>query len=105
MYQVGDIVLIVFPFTDGVNAKKRPALVVLDTNDGDVLVARVTSKLAYSAFDVIIKDWKNAGLLLPSCIRLHKIASLEAKLIEKKIGALSITDLQEVKEKLSTLFS
>lgn len=105
MYQVGDIVLLTFPFTDGIGAKKRPAMVVLDTNDGDILVARVTSKLSNTIYDVTLQDWKAAGLLLPSCVRLHKMATLETKLIEKKLGKLSPADLKIVKEKLESLFT
>lgn len=44
MYQFGDVVLIAFPFTDLSETKKRPALVVLDADDNDVLVARINSR-------------------------------------------------------------
>ncbi len=43
--EFGDIVLLEFPFTDGQQSKKRPALVLLDTQDGDMIVCRITSKL------------------------------------------------------------
>jgi hypothetical protein len=38
-YQVGDLVLVDFPFTVSGPGKPRPALVILDTGDADVLVA------------------------------------------------------------------
>jgi mRNA interferase MazF len=38
-YQPGDLVLVAFPFTGG-GSKVRPALVLLDTGDDDILVAR-----------------------------------------------------------------
>ena len=41
-YQPGDVVLLAFPFTDGVRQKQRPALVLLDTGDPDIVVARIT---------------------------------------------------------------
>ncbi len=40
-YQPGEIVLLLFPFTDMGGAKRRPALVLLDTGDIDIVVARV----------------------------------------------------------------
>jgi len=41
-FAAGDIVLLKFPFTDAAGSKRRPALVLLDTGDEDVMVARVT---------------------------------------------------------------
>ncbi len=77
-----------FPFSDGGKSKKRPALVLADTEDEDVIVCRITSKLYDSDFDFEIKDWQKCGLKLPSVIRLHKIATLEKSLIDQKIGKI-----------------
>jgi hypothetical protein len=45
-YRFGDILLLSFPFTGGIGSKRGPALVLLDTGDADVLVARITSQSA-----------------------------------------------------------
>jgi len=42
-YRPGEVVLLSFPFADAAGAKRRPALVILDTGDEDIVVARVTS--------------------------------------------------------------
>ncbi len=55
-YQPGEIVLLLFPFTDMGGAKRRPALVLLDTGDTDIVVARVTSQAHQSQYDVEITD-------------------------------------------------
>lgn len=34
----GDIVLLKFPYTDGHTFKRRPALIINDCNDGDIIV-------------------------------------------------------------------
>ena len=73
----GEIVLLKFPFSDRQKHKKRPALVILDTDDSDIIVCRITSKLTDTEFDFKVENWKECGLRLPSVIRLHKIASLE----------------------------
>jgi mRNA interferase MazF len=104
MYIIGDILLIAFPFTSGGTSKKRPALVLLDTGDADILVARITSQISNSEYDIIIDEWQNAGLLVPSYIRLHKLATLEKVLIDKKLGELSALDLEKVREKLTEIF-
>ncbi|MCX6843143.1 MAG: hypothetical protein NTX53_12765 [candidate division WOR-3 bacterium] len=41
-YSAGDVVLLEFPFTDTSGSKRRPALILHDTGDDDIVVARVT---------------------------------------------------------------
>ncbi len=93
----GDIVLLKFPFTDGLSSKKRPALIIKDSNDGDVIVCRVTSKLYQTSFDIKLKNWKKYGIRLPSVIRVHKIAALEKNLVDLKIGQLEKAVQSQVK--------
>ncbi|HEY7066014.1 MAG TPA: type II toxin-antitoxin system PemK/MazF family toxin [Chloroflexota bacterium] len=76
-YQPGDLVLVAFPYTAGNQTRTRPALVVLDSGDADVLVARVTTQLYRTPYDVVIRDWRGAGLLAASVVRLHKLATLD----------------------------
>jgi mRNA-degrading endonuclease toxin of MazEF toxin-antitoxin module len=45
-FQPGDLVLVAFPFVGSAQSKRRPALVILDTGDDDIVVARVTTQLA-----------------------------------------------------------
>jgi mRNA interferase MazF len=49
-FKRGDIILVMFPFTDLSSAKQRPALVVssdaLNAASDDVLVAAITSQIA-----------------------------------------------------------
>lgn len=87
-YKFGEIVLIKFPFTDNQSFKKRPALVIKDTHDGDIIVARITSKAYSTIYDVEIKDWNKNGLKLPSIIPVHKLASLEKDMIDLKLGEI-----------------
>jgi mRNA interferase MazF len=42
-YRPGEIVLLSFPFADATEVKRRPALVLLDIGDEDIVVGRVTS--------------------------------------------------------------
>ncbi len=94
----GDIVLLKFPFTDGHSFKKRPALVLCDTNDGDIIVCRITSKLYNSTYDIELKKWKEFELKLPSVIRVHKIATTEKQLVESKIGKIDGATQVKVKQ-------
>ncbi len=96
-FKFGDIVLLKFPFTDGVSFKKRPALVIKDSKDGDVIVCRVTSKIYQTSFDLKLRNWVKYGLRLPSVIRIHKIASLEISLVDLKIGQIDKTTQNQAK--------
>jgi len=91
-YQPGDLVLIAFPFTAGAQTKSRPAMVVLDVGDADILVARVTTQTGQDNCDVLFQDWKGAGLLAPSTVRLHKLATLEKALVQRRLGRVQSED-------------
>jgi mRNA interferase MazF len=95
-YQAGDVVLVDFPFTVTGQGKPRPALVILDTGDADVLLARVTTQSRATSFDVALASWAQAGLLAPSIVRLHKLATLAKSRIQRRLGTLEPNDRQQV---------
>ncbi len=97
----GDIVLLKFPFTDGATYKRRPALIINDFNDGDVIVCRITSQIYKTKNDIYIDDWEKSGLKLPSVIRVHKIATLEKDMVEIIMGQLD----NSIKEKVQKIIS
>jgi mRNA interferase MazF len=103
-FRPGELVLLAFPFTGGTAMKRRPALVLLDAGDEDIIVARVTSQPVLSQFDVTIEDWRGACLLLPSIVRLHKLATLEKRLVERRLGELASDDWARVRSTLTTLW-
>jgi mRNA interferase MazF len=92
----GDVVLLAFPFADGSATRRRPALVLVDVGDDDLLVARITSRPARTDLDVTLDHWQAAGLLLPSVVRVHKVATLEKELVEQKLGTLAPEDRSSV---------
>src|SRR5438105_1993456 len=95
-YRLGDLVLLDFPLTTSGPGKPRPALVILDTGDADLLLARVTTQSYTSQFDVAIAGWQTAGLLAPSIVRLHKLATLAKNRVQKHLGSLDPADRQLV---------
>ena len=94
-YKFGDVVLVAFYQTDG-NKKQRPALVVLDTGDDDIILAPITTAERKSKGDFKIKNWKESGLLLDSWVRLSKIACLSKDDISQWLGAFSVADKKQV---------
>ena len=99
----GGIVLLKFPFTDESSFKRRPALIIQDSRDGDIIVCRITSQIYYSDYDLLIKEWQKSGLKLPSVIRIHKIATLNKNLIEFKMGNISSTLKGRIKEVIAKI--
>jgi mRNA interferase MazF len=97
----GDIVLLKFPFTDEQTFKRRPALVIQDCNDGDIIVCRITSKIYDSDRDIYIDSWKKSGLKLPSVIRVHKIATLEKDMVDSILGKID----ESLKEKVKSIIA
>lgn len=103
-YSFGDVVLIGFPHTDLQGVSKRPALVLYDSGDQDVLVARITTQEYATEADYKVIDWAKSGLLAESYIRLGKQATIEKKYILKKLGTLAESEPAAVKSILRKMF-
>ena len=104
IYRPGEVVLLSFPFADAVKAKRRPALVLLDVGDKDIVVARITSHITRGVFDVELIEWQQAGLLLPSVVRVHKVATIEKRLVERRLGRLTDEDWKRVRSAIHRLW-
>ncbi len=104
-YQHGSVVLLALPFSDTTTFKLRPALVLLDTADDDIVVSRITSQMLQTAFDVQILEWQQAGLMRPSVVRLHKVNTIEKVLVNRQLGILQPNDWQQVCQRIQEIWS
>lgn len=104
-YNFGEIVLINFPQPGLGKSKKRPALIILDIGDADVVLVPITTKERIGKGDCKIHDWKNSGLLRESWVRLAKIACLPKKDISRKLGKLSYQDKESMVKAWRKLYS
>ena len=106
--EFGDIILVPFPFTDQSNSKKRPAVVIsssrYNTERPDLIIMAVTSQLKppQTIGEVILQDWRAAGLLKPSAIK-PVITTIEKRLVIKAMGQLGDNDSTALKESLTTI--
>lgn len=106
--EFGDIILVPFPFTDQSQAKKRPAVVIsstgYNTERPDLIIMAVTSQLKPSRLigEVIIQDWRAAGLLKPSAIK-PVITTIGKRLVIKAMGRLKADGSNALKESLETI--
>jgi mRNA interferase MazF len=104
-YAPGDILLAALVFTSQTGTKRRPVMVIRDAGDDDLLVVPVTGQAARVAYDAVLSHWQQAGLRLPSVVRLEKLASIEKTTVLRSLGRPSADDWARVMEKLTELFA
>ncbi|MBI3693822.1 MAG: type II toxin-antitoxin system PemK/MazF family toxin [Acidobacteria bacterium] len=104
-YTAGDILLAELPFTSEASRKIRPVLVMLDTGDEDVTVAPITTSSRTGAEMVLLMEFRAAGLLKPSKVRLHKTTTIHKGRTLAKLGSLSRGDFAKVAQKWRQLFT
>jgi mRNA interferase MazF len=95
-YDFGEVVLVDFPQSGTTERKRRPAVVVLDIGDADVVLAPVTTKQRSGAGDLPLRDWSASGLLRASWVRLAKVACLEKSDVVRRLGRLGTHDQDRV---------
>ena len=99
MYSKGDIVIIQFPFSDLINAKKRP-MVVLAVKGEDVIGCAITSNP--DSDGVSLPD---GTLPLESKVKYWQIHTFVDSLILKKVAKLQKKTHKELLEKIKIFFS
>ncbi len=103
-YKPFSIVVVPFPFTDKEQFKRRPALVLSSLEHQEqtqhtTLVMITSAKNRAWSSDYLISSLQSTGLSSPSIVR-QKIFTIDSRLIIKCVGELSITDTQELTERL-----
>ena len=107
--EVGDVVRVPFPYSDGTPRYRRPALVVSVIRPEDapflIWVLMITSTRNRSwAGDLSISDLAAAGLPAASVVRTAKIATIEAARAER-IGKLPSGVMADVRATLDRRLS
>ena len=102
-FEFGNVVLVPFPFTDQSATKKRPAVVIsssaYNAERPDLIIMAVTSQLrpTNSLGEVVVIQWREAGLLKPSAIK-PVITTIEKGLVIKTMGRLNDEDQRSLRE-------
>lgn len=103
-YEFGEVVLIDFPLSGSSKRKKRPALVILDVGDADVVLAPITTKSRSGPGDYKLANWQDCGLLRESWLRLAKVSTLEKSDLTRRLGKLSDQDRERVTQLWQALY-
>jgi mRNA interferase MazF len=104
-YRQGDVVLVLFPNSDLITAKTRPAVVVqsdnLQTGLNQIIVAMVTSQMSRSQHPsrltllLSTTEGKQSGLLTDSVIMTDNLATVALSAIFRTIGSVSSGQIHE----------
>lgn len=98
----GAVVITRIRFTEGTETKKRPAVVLTDSSYHDsradaIVVALSTQRGTVYYGDCDLHDWRESGLPQPTKAK-GVIQTIDRSTIERRLGALSSSDLDRVRE-------
>ena len=98
----GDVVILEFPFSNLLQAKRRPSLIIKVPKGDDLIVCQITGIPYEKSVEIPIKteDFHKGSLKVDSYIRLDKIFSIEKSLIKYKAGSLKQEKLDEIIDKI-----
>lgn len=105
--KANDVAIAYVTYVEGKGGKKRPVYVIQNRNEV-VSFFSITSKYQNKSDKIKelyfeIMDWKEAGLTKPSWIdtgRVREIAVDNQEVRMKKVGELTMTDLERLRTKL-----
>ena len=102
----GDVVLVRFPFSSGAGGKLRPALVVQNDRNNrrlaNVIVAAITTRTHHQGeptqllLDPASTDGQSSGLKHISCVTCENLATVEQRLIVRRLGNLSEAVMEQI---------
>ena len=103
--ECGDVVVVDVPQSGTSQRQRRPALVVLDIGDADVVLAPITTHARAARGDEALRDWAASGLRRPSWIRLAPITGLEKRDMTRRLGRLRAPDHTTLRQLWHTVYA
>lgn len=106
------VILVPFPFDDLSGSKVRPALCLTDAVGAHrhVVIAFITSVVptGLEPTDVLLHpgsaDFPHLGLRVRSALRLHRMVTISATIIQRQLGMFTPNLQAQVQQRLRTLF-
>ena len=107
------VVLVPFPFDDLSGSKVRPAVCLTDAvgPHRHVVLAFITSAVppTLEPTDVLLDpssaDFARSGLRVRSALRLHRMVTVSATIIQRQLGVLTPNLEAQVQQRLRALFA
>ena len=95
MLNFGDIILTQVQFTDTLEVKTRPALVLFEEY-GNIVIAGITSNMKMKGIPLLKKE----GAIKESIIKLNYIFTISEKMVKKKLFSISGDKKETIKKEL-----
>jgi mRNA interferase MazF len=96
--KLGDIVVVDFPFSNLIQTKIRPAVVITITNDNhkDVVLCLISSVVTENPTkrEILLQPNRVDNLRAASVIKVYRLATVQRLKIISKIGRLSTNELR-----------
>ena len=94
----GDVVVVVFPFSDLTETKKRPALVIAEASSSEFILCQITSQATKDARALLLKssDFQSGSLKQDSYIRPNRLFTASDKIILYKAAHLKPAKINAV---------
>lgn len=98
----GDVIVINFPFSNLVQFKPRPALIIKVPKGEDIIICQITSESQNKDVEILLKnnEFVSGGLKQDSYIRVDKITTIKRARIKYKIGSLKPEKFKDILDKI-----
>lgn len=109
MPEQGDIVLVPVPFTDLSSQKRRPVIVISNSEynqqSSDMVVVAMTSRPSQTiySFTITNNDLEKGSLNRPGQVRTDKIYTLSQSIMVKTFGRVDASILKRINQLLQDL--
>lgn len=79
----GDIVVVPFPFSDLTRSKRRPALIVAELEEDDLILCQITSREISDKYTIQIgeEDFESGGLKHKSNVRPNRLFTSDRHIV------------------------
>ena len=101
----GDVVVLPFPFSGLSQAKRRPALIVAEAGDNELLLCQITSHTVRDRYAVALSepDFQSGSLKKRSNVRPNRVFTADVGIIAYSAGHLHESKTREVVDNLVAL--
>lgn len=103
-FEQGDIILIPFPYSDLTGAKRRPAIIISNSNlkGDDKICCLITSNNIIDGILISGDSFEKGKLPFKSWVKPQRIFSIDKRLIVKKLAKINDKFYEKIKNEIDS---